>query len=128
MSVMDLPPVIVTEDPVRTAVWTLFRVVMSFTCEYGHSSMYVWRPGIVLLLCMLQVIHPLLDVTFSEESSDEEYNPAADVSDESEGEESDEELGDTSLCDAEVPPIGERQDGLKSTGMYNACTYLCYSM
>ena len=71
---------------------------------------------------MLQVIHPLLDVTFSEESSDEEYNPTADMSEEeSEGEESEEERGDTPLCNAgqaEVPPIEEEQDGVKSTGMY----------
>ena len=53
-----------------------------------------------------------MDVTFSEESSDEEYNPATDMSEgESEGEESEEgEWRDTSLCDLEGPQIEEKQE------------------
>lgn len=72
-----------------------------------------------MCLC-LQASHPLLDVTFSEESSDEEYNPATDMSEgESEGEESEEgEWRDTSLCDLEGPQIEEKQeDRTQSTSM-----------
>ena len=72
-----------------------------------------------MCLC-LQASHPLLDVTFSEESSDEEYNPATDMSEgESEGEESEEgEWKDTSLCDLERPQIEEKQeDRTQSTSM-----------
>ena len=72
-----------------------------------------------MCLC-LQASHPLLDVTFSEESSDEEYNPATDMSEgESEGEESEEgEWRDTSLCDLEGPQIEEKQeDRIQSTSM-----------
>ena len=72
-----------------------------------------------MYLC-LQASHPLLDVTFSEESSDEEYNPATDMSEgESEGEESEEgEWRDTSLCDLEGPQIEEKQeDRTQSTSM-----------
>ena len=61
-----------------------------------------------------------MDVTFSEESSDEEYNPATDMSEgESEGEESEEgEWRDTSLCDLEGPHIEEKQeDRTQSTSM-----------
>ena len=72
-----------------------------------------------MCLC-LQASHPLLDVTFSEESSDEEYNPATDMSEgESEGEESEEgEWRDTSLCDPKAPQIEEKQDAkTQSTSM-----------
>ena len=72
-----------------------------------------------MCLC-LQASHPLLDVTFSEESSDEEYNPATDMSEgESEGEESEEgEWRDTSLCDLEEPQIEEKQEAkTQSTSM-----------
>ena len=64
-----------------------------------------------LCLCW-QASHPLLDVTFSEESSDEEYNPATDMSEgESEGEESEEgEWGGTPSWDPKAPQIEEKQE------------------
>ena len=53
-----------------------------------------------------------MDVTFSEESSDEEYNPATDMSEgESEGEESEEgEWGGTPSWDPKAPQIEEKQE------------------
>ena len=51
-------------------------------------------------------------MTFSEESSDEEYNPATDMSEgESEGEESEEgEWGGTPSWDPKAPQIEEKQE------------------
>ena len=53
-----------------------------------------------------------MDVTFSEESSDEEYNPATDMSEgESEGEESEEgEWGVTPSWDPKASQIEEKQE------------------
>ena len=56
-------------------------------------------------------------MTFSEESSDEEYNPATDMSEgESEGEESEEgEWGGTPSCDPKAPRIEEEQEARTHT-------------